>query len=106
MGSEMCIRDSARTAQQLVLDGTNRLSSSKPCAYCRIVRSELKPEVVLATILDPKSWYIERSTGFVCQAQPGSLDREDPSFVGSQPTAVTAFAAVIERRIDKLGARS
>ena len=26
--------------------------SSKPCAYCRIVRSELKPEVVLATIID------------------------------------------------------
>ena len=29
----------ARTAQQLVLDGTNGLSSSKPCAYSRIVRS-------------------------------------------------------------------
>jgi len=28
---------SARTAQQSVLDGTNGLSSSKPCAYCRIV---------------------------------------------------------------------
>ena len=27
----------ARTAQQLVLDGTNGLPSSKPCAYCRIV---------------------------------------------------------------------
>ena len=24
-----------RTAQQSVLDGTNGLSSSKPCAYCR-----------------------------------------------------------------------
>jgi len=36
----------------LVLDGTNGLSSSKPCAYYRIVRSELKPEVVLATIID------------------------------------------------------
>ena len=36
----------ACTAQQLVLDGTNWLSSSKPCAYCRIVWSELKPEVV------------------------------------------------------------
>jgi len=44
----------ARTAQQLVLDGTNGLSSSKPCAYCRIVQSELKPEVVLATIIDLK----------------------------------------------------
>jgi len=42
------------TAQQLVLDGTNGLSISKPCAYCRIVRSELKPEVVLATIIDPE----------------------------------------------------
>ena len=42
------------TAQQSVLDGTNGLSSSKPCAYCRIVRSELKPEVVLATIIDPE----------------------------------------------------
>ena len=29
----------ARTAQQSVLDGTTELSSSKPCAYCRIVRS-------------------------------------------------------------------
>jgi len=27
-----------RTAQQLVLDGTNWLSSSKPCAYCQIMR--------------------------------------------------------------------
>jgi len=27
----------ARTAQRLVLDGKNRLSSSKPCVYCRIV---------------------------------------------------------------------
>jgi len=34
-----------------VLDGTNGLSSSKPCAYCQIVQSELKPEVVLATII-------------------------------------------------------
>jgi len=29
----------ARTAQQSVLDGTNGLTSSKPCAYCRIVLS-------------------------------------------------------------------
>jgi len=29
----------ARTAQQSVLDGTNGLSSSKPCVYCRIVSS-------------------------------------------------------------------
>jgi len=36
----------ARTTQQSVLDGINGLSSSKPCAYCGIVRSELKPEVV------------------------------------------------------------
>jgi len=28
----------ARTAQQLVLDGTNGLSSGEPCAYCRIVQ--------------------------------------------------------------------
>jgi len=41
----------ARTAQRSVLDGTNKLSSSKSCAYCWIVRSELKPEVVLATII-------------------------------------------------------
>ena len=49
----------ARIAQQLVLDGTNGLSSSKPCAFCRIVWSELKPEVVLATIirhLHPRSF--------------------------------------------------
>ena len=38
----------ARTAKQLVLDGRNLLSRSKPCAYCRILRSELKPGVVLA----------------------------------------------------------
>jgi len=44
----------ARTAQRSVLDGTNGLSNSKPCVYCRIVRSELKPEVVLATIIDPE----------------------------------------------------
>jgi len=31
------------------VDGTNGLSSRKPCAYCWIARSELKPEVVLAT---------------------------------------------------------
>jgi len=37
----------ARAAQRLVLDGTNGLFSSKPCAYCWIGRSELKPEVVL-----------------------------------------------------------
>jgi len=34
----------ARIAQQSVPDGTNGLSSSKPCVYCRIVRSELKPD--------------------------------------------------------------
>ena len=33
----------ARTAKQLVLDGTNGLSSRKPCAYCWIAWSELKP---------------------------------------------------------------
>ena len=44
----------ARTARQLVLDGTNWLSSSKPCAYCQTAWSELKPEVVLATIIDPE----------------------------------------------------
>jgi len=44
----------ARTAQQLVLDGTNGLSSSKACAHCRIVLSELKLEVVLVTIIDPE----------------------------------------------------
>ena len=37
----------ARTAKQSVLDGRNLLSSSKPCAYCRIVRSELKLDSVL-----------------------------------------------------------
>ena len=42
------------TAQRSVLDGTNGLFSSKPCVYCRIVRSELKPEVVLATIVVPE----------------------------------------------------
>jgi len=36
----------ACTAQWSVLDGTNWLSSSKPCEYCRIAWSELKPEVV------------------------------------------------------------
>jgi len=44
----------ARTAQQSVLDGTNGLSSSKPCAYCWTVWSELKPVVVLAMIIDPE----------------------------------------------------
>jgi len=40
-----CYRDGrfclifARIAQQSVLDGTNGFSNSKPCAYCRIVRS-------------------------------------------------------------------
>ena len=34
----------ARIVQQSVLDGRNWLSSSKPCAYCRIVWSELKPD--------------------------------------------------------------
>jgi len=38
----------ARTAQQSVLDGRNGLSSSNPCTNCRILLSELKPEVVLA----------------------------------------------------------
>ena len=36
------------TAQQSVLDGPNGLSSSNPCAYGRILRSELKLGVVLA----------------------------------------------------------
>jgi len=31
----------ARTAQQSVLDGTNGLSSRKPCVYCWIVRSRV-----------------------------------------------------------------
>jgi len=44
----------ACTAQQLALDGTNGLSSSKPCACCQIMWSELKPEVVLATVIDPE----------------------------------------------------
>jgi len=44
----------AGTAKQSVLDGRNWLSSSKPCAYCQIVWSKLKPEVVLATIIDPE----------------------------------------------------
>jgi len=54
----------ARTAQQSALDGTNGLSSSKPCAYCRIVWSELKPEVVLACRLSSVTfcivakWYV------------------------------------------------
>jgi len=43
----------ACTAQRSVLDGTSGLSSTNPCVYCRIVRSELKPEVVLDTIIDP-----------------------------------------------------
>jgi len=34
----------ARIAQQSVLDATNGHSSSKPCAYCRIVWLELKPD--------------------------------------------------------------
>ena len=41
----------ACTAQRLVLDGRNGLSSSRLCAYCRIVQSELKLEVALATII-------------------------------------------------------
>jgi len=45
----------ARIAQQSVLYGTNWLSSSKLCAYCRVVWSELKLEVVLATIIDLES---------------------------------------------------
>jgi len=44
----------ARIAQQSVLDGTNGFSTSKLCAYRRTVWSELKPEVVLATIIDPE----------------------------------------------------
>jgi len=42
------------TVWRLVLDGTNGLSSSKPCAHHRIVRTELKLEVVLAMIIDPE----------------------------------------------------
>jgi len=42
----------ASTAKQSVLEGTNWLYSSKPCAYYRVVWSELKPEVVLAMIVD------------------------------------------------------
>jgi len=34
----------AHTGKQSVLDGRNWFSSSKPCAYCRIVWSELKPD--------------------------------------------------------------
>jgi len=44
----------ARTAQRWVQDGTNGFFSSKACKYCRIAWSELKPEVVLATIIDPE----------------------------------------------------
>ena len=48
----------ARTAQQSVLDGRNGLSSSNPCAYCRILQSELKPEVVLALDLCSVKAYV------------------------------------------------
>ena len=39
-------------SDRLVLDGTSGLSSSKPCVYCRIMWSELKPEVVSTMIID------------------------------------------------------
>jgi len=45
----------ARTAQRSVLDGTNGLSSGKPCAYCRnvcMVTNETGSS--LATIIDPE----------------------------------------------------
>ena len=40
----------ARTAKQSVLHGRNLLSSSKPCAYCRIVWLELKLGSVLTVL--------------------------------------------------------
>ena len=40
----------ARTAKQSVLGGRNWLSSSKPCAYCRIVWLELKLDSVLTVL--------------------------------------------------------
>jgi len=36
----------------LVLDGRNLLSSSKPCAYCRIVWLELKLDSVLTVLFE------------------------------------------------------
>ena len=44
-----------RTAQRSILDGTNGLWSSKPCAHCRIVQSELKPVVVFK--VQKMAWY-------------------------------------------------
>jgi len=78
----------AHTDKQSVLDGTNWLSSSKPCAYCRIVWSELKPEVVLATLIDiercklPQNAYkwagialLTSSTGFLLGAKSDHTTR-------------------------------
>ena len=45
----------ARTAQRSILDGTNWLFSSKPCAYCRIVWLELKPDSVLFVFITVRS---------------------------------------------------
>jgi len=43
----------ARTAQQSVLDGTNGLSSFKPCVYCRIVhRTDIFVIAQLSCFLD------------------------------------------------------
>ena len=47
-------QSTAPERNKISLDGTNKLSSSKPCEYCRIVWLELKPEVVLATVIDPE----------------------------------------------------
>ena len=42
----------ARTAQQSAIDGPN---GSKPCAYCRIVWLELKPDSVLFVFITIRS---------------------------------------------------
>jgi len=73
----------ARTAQRWVLDGTNG-TISKPCAYCWIVRSELKPEVVFK--VQKMAWY----ASFCLMMNP---------FKGEMPAFAILWPVVVRVRV-------
>ena len=63
----------ARSAQQSVIDGPNGLSSSKPCAYCQIVWSELKPDSGLFVFITQPVAYVPVMLLSIWTTRPQSM---------------------------------
>jgi len=82
----------ARTAQQSVLDGTNGLSSFKPCAYCRIVhRADI---FVIAQLSCHKSHSVIQTAAFGM-----SCVMPVPVFKSTQPTTFRCLGRYNEHHI-------